>query len=235
MNKHHRRIVKDLNKYAGEANPTMAGDSYTGSNHFYYAVRVPTRRKLIKNWLRVNADLSDREKLTVVDSLFHGKSHEEKTIAAYLLGYCPGVRKLATHKMLEKWLYVLVGWAEVDALCQNIFTAEELLADWNNWEVWLIKQTKVQNISLRRSSLVFLTWPTVKSSDERLHDLAYQNIDTLKYESDILITKAISWLLRSMAETRPKSVVAYLEKNEDTLPKIAMRETRRKLKTGKKN
>ena len=233
--KYHQEILRELKKYKGEANPVMAGDSYTGSNHFYYAVRVPTRRKILKDWCKDNKDVSNRELLAVVDGLFSGKSHEEKTMAGYLLGMKPDVRKLVTHKMLEDWLKELVGWAEVDALCQNIFTADELLENWDEWKRWLKSQTKSKNVSLRRSSLVFLTWPTVKSGDKRLHGLAYENIEALKHETDILVTKAISWLLRSMCETKPKEVTAYLKKNEDTLPKIVVRETWRKLKTGKKN
>jgi 3-methyladenine DNA glycosylase AlkD len=73
------------------------------------------------------------------------------------------------------------------------------------------------------------------SDDPRFHHLAVETIDRLKPETPILITKAVSWLLRSMADRRPADVTRYLDANMATLPKIAIRETRTKLRTGTKS
>jgi 3-methyladenine DNA glycosylase AlkD len=70
--------------------------------------------------------------------------------------------------------------------------------------------------------------------DERLAEVAFRNIDRLKSEKAVLITKAISWLLRSMVKHYKADVASYIKKSADTLPKIAVRETMVKLKTGKK-
>ncbi|MDP2951009.1 MAG: DNA alkylation repair protein, partial [bacterium] len=64
--------------------------------------------------------------------------------------------------------------------------------------------------------------------------LAFENIEKLKPEKDILITKAISWLLRNLIKYHKKEVADYLKKNKNSLPKIAVRETEKKIKTGKK-
>jgi len=61
-----------------------------------------------------------------------------------------------------------------------------------------------------------------------------KNVEKLKTEKDVLITKAISWVLRSMILTNPEVVREYLEKNKDSLPRIALREATTKLLTGKK-
>ena len=91
-----------------------------------------------------------------------------------------------------------------------------------------------KNIHKRRASLVLLTFPVRKSQDKRLSDLAFTNIEKLKNENDILITKAISWLLRSLIANHRKEVEIYIDKNINSLPKIAIRETKRKLTTGRK-
>ena len=171
----------------------------------------------------------------LVDELFHGESHEEKTMGAYLLDYAPKARALVSTKQLDVWLGELTGWAEIDSLCQNVWQPEELLANWTAWQKFLLKLAKDHNVTMRRASLVLLVGPTWKSDDQRLHALAYRNIETLKGEKDILITKAISWLLRSMTDTHPKEVAAYIRKHQKSLPAIAVRETKRKLATGKKN
>jgi 3-methyladenine DNA glycosylase AlkD len=72
------------------------------------------------------------------------------------------------------------------------------------------------------------------SEDARLADFAFMNIDKLKKEREILVTKAISWLLRDLIKHNRPRVETYLKENEDTLPKIALRETRTKLLTGRK-
>jgi 3-methyladenine DNA glycosylase AlkD len=67
-----------------------------------------------------------------------------------------------------------------------------------------------------------------------LAQVAFKNVDRLKHEKEILITKAISWVLRSMVKHYRKPLQTYLKENADTLPKIALRETMTKLRTGKK-
>jgi 3-methyladenine DNA glycosylase AlkD len=73
------------------------------------------------------------------------------------------------------------------------------------------------------------------TDDGRLSALALQVIDTLKHEKEILITKAISWLLRSMIKNHKDLVSEYLKNERESLPKIALRETLVKIKTGVKN
>jgi 3-methyladenine DNA glycosylase AlkD len=72
----------------------------------------------------------------------------------------------------------------------------------------MAKEAKTEK---RRASLVMLVTAVAKSDDERLHQLAYKNIEVLKDEKDIFITKAISWLLRAMADIHPDAARAYIE------------------------
>ena len=72
------------------------------------------------------------------------------------------------------------------------------------------------------------------SQDPRLAELALEIVKRLEAERDILITKAISWLLRSLVAQHRGSVVRHLAAHETTLPSVAVRETRAKLRTGRK-
>ncbi len=234
MNPQHKKLLAEIKKHKGNGTQHTSSDSYILSGHAYYDVSVPIRRQIVKDWLNENKGISDKDFIAVLDSLYKGKSHEEKTIASYLLDYHHLHRKTIRPKKLNEWLDHLVGWAEVDSLCQNVFTADELLSDWKQWQALIRKLSKDKNINKRRASLVLLTGPTYRSSDRRLRDLAFEMIDTLKHEQPIIITKAISWLLRDMSVQHKKAVSEYLKKNESTLPKVAVRETWRKIKTGKK-
>jgi 3-methyladenine DNA glycosylase AlkD len=116
-----------------------------------------------------------------------------------------------------------------------VFGASELLADWPAWAALIENLAGDANINKRRAALVLLTRPTRTSDDPRFCDLAFQVIERLKAERPILITKAVSWLLRSMTARHARAVEAYLATNAQTLPAIAVRETRAKLRTGVKS
>jgi 3-methyladenine DNA glycosylase AlkD len=82
--------------------------------------------------------------------------------------------------------------------------------------------------------LVLLCKPLTRSDDKRLQALTFQLVNRIKSEKEILITKAISWILRSMVNLHLIPLKNYLAKNKQTLPAIAVRETLTKLQTGKK-
>jgi 3-methyladenine DNA glycosylase AlkD len=119
-------------------------------------------------------------------------------------------------------------------MCQSKFSATEVLTKWEKWKSLLTKLASDGNTHKRRASLVLLTKPVRDSGDARLADLAFATIDKLKQNREILVTKAISWLLRDLIKNHRQRVEKYLEENEDTLPRIAVRETRIKLLTGRK-
>ena len=98
----------------------------------------------------------------------------------------------------------------------------------------MIQFAKDKNIHKRRASLVLLCSPLRKSEDLRLAAISLQNVCRLKGEKEILITKAISWVLRSMVKHHRATLEMYLNE-ESGLPAIALRETMRVLKTGRKS
>ena len=156
-------------------------------------------------------------------------------IAARLLGVAPKLRAKINPQKLNYWLNFTHGWAEGDVLCQSNFTPEEILSDWKTWEKLLIKFSKDKNVQKRRASVVLLTKSVRNSSDKRFSNLAFKNTDLLKEEKDILITKAVSWILRALIKNHKEEVADYLDKNKNVLPKIAVREVTNKLTTGKKS
>jgi 3-methyladenine DNA glycosylase AlkD len=169
-----------------------------------------------------------------VDSLIHGPSSTEKVMGGILLDCATAQQSQFDPKIFDEWLDQLVGWAEVDAVCTGKFTIKSVPAQWNKWGKIIKRFAKSKNIQKRRASLVLFCSPIVHCQDEALADLAFQNIDLLKHEKEVLITKAISWLLRSMIKHHKSNVIEYLQDNAGALPSIAVRETTVKLNTGTK-
>jgi 3-methyladenine DNA glycosylase AlkD len=234
MNKHHAALLADIQKHQRKRRHSQANDSYLSSGHHYYDVSVPDRRRLSKDWLKQNKSIPHREFLTVVDSLVRGRSHEEKTVACILLACHATGRNEVGVKQLSGWLDHLVGWAEIDSLCAGVYPPEEILSDWASWQAFVRRLARDRNINKRRAALVFLTGPARVSADERIASLAFEVVDRLKGEREIIITKAISWLLRNLVQFHKKEVAQYIARNKDLLPAIAVRETARKIKTGRK-
>ncbi len=213
----------------------QANDSYSGSGHPFFNVSVPELRRIARTWLAAHRRDADADLIAVTDRLFRGEAYEEKVLGAILQQSNARIWRQLTPARADRWLDDLSGWAEIDSLCTGAFWTELMAAAWPAWRALIERLAGDPNINKRRSALVLLTAPTRMSDDARFRDLGFEVIERLKAERPILITKAVSWLLRSMAGRHGPAVAAYLEANAASLPAIAVRETRVKLATGTKS
>ncbi len=211
------------------------GFRYVGTTKPSYLLRAADLRQLYKDFAKRQPDLTADELVVLLDSLSQGKTYNEFVGIGLLLTEYPKLRETLDPRCLDRWLEHAEGWAEVDVICQLNYTGREMLADWESWKALLIAFAEDENIHKRRAALVLLTKPLRESDDPRLADLAFSNVDGLKAEKNILITKAVSWVLRSLIKHHRTAVQNYLDTNEGGLPKIAVRETRHKLVEGVKS
>lgn len=230
----HRDILQRIKKNSGKPTKHTFSDSYLGNNHVRYPIAMPALRAIARDWMQAHRDLNTKELVALLTAMIEGESSTEKCMAGIMLGYATAEQKKFHPEIFDSWLDHLIGWVEVDSVCTGDYTKTQVHAEWPAWKKLLAKLSKDSNINKRRASLVFLCSPISRVQDDRMADTAFRNIDRLKSEKAILITKAISWLLRSMIRHYREEVSAYMEANAETLPKIAVRETRVKLETGKK-
>jgi 3-methyladenine DNA glycosylase AlkD len=232
----HARLLAEIRAAAPLARDgPPQRDSYGGSGHPFYRLGVPERRAIARAWVARRRGADPTDTLAVIDSLFAGDSHEEKTMPGFILAMDRTIRRAVRPSDLDRWLGELNGWAEIDCLCQSVFTAEDLAADWPAWKGLIERLAGDANINKRRAALVLMNAPVRGSDDPRFRDLALETLDRLKGERDILITKAVSWLLRTMTGRHRAIVEDYMAREADRLPKVAVRETRLKLATGTKS
>lgn len=237
MNKYHQEILEEIKKVsASNHKPHKWFDvgKYMGTSKPMFNISNPQVRTIIKDWIKAHKDISVETLVEVLNSLFQGESHTERSLGGKILEYLPRQRRQLDPELIEKWLIGAEGWGEVDSLCQSSFGVSEVLEKWDKWEKLFNKLVGDKDVHKRRAALVLLVRPIRESSDTRLEKRAFTNLDQLKGEKDILITKAVSWLLRSLIMYHHAAVAGYLEDNKKILPKIALRETQRKLLTGKK-
>lgn len=236
-NPHHQEILKRLRGSSGKKikRDVEFERKYVGTDKICYSLRSAEKDLVVREFLRKHHNLSLKEFVALLNSLYKGESHEELSIAGKLLEQSSKFKKDLDINLLDRWLNNVKGWSEVDSLCQSNFGAKEMLSRWQEWERLVRKLSRDKNIHKRRASLVLLTKVTRESADLRPAKIAFTNIEKLKGEKDVLITKAISWLLRDLIKHHRKDLEAYLKKNAESLPKIAVRETMNKLKTGRKS
>ncbi len=227
-------IKSPLSKGDLEGLNTQWVQKYLGSNKIFHGFNTRQIVNLAKNIIKDN-NLTDSQIIDLSTSLYkNGTTYTEIAIAAVILGQSKTLLKNFDPTHLDLWLNYTHGWAENDVLCQSNFSAEILLNNWINWEKILKQFNQDKNINKRRASLVLLTKSVRQSDDLRLSKIAFKNIENLKSETDILITKAVSWLLRSLVTFHKTEVLDYLAKNKESLPKIAYREALSKALTGRK-
>ena len=234
-NKHHSELLTLIRKHSGKPTQHTFLDGYLGNDHKRYAISMPLLRVLAKDWMRSHRELTTEIFSTLVTSLIRGESSTEKILAGILFDYATKDQRLAFEpRRISRWLNHLSGWAEVDTVCTNKVTVKEIPSRWQEWKKVLGELSKSSNINKRRASLVLLCAPLRSTQHDDMADVAFANINRLKKEKEVLITKAISWVLRSMIRYNRERLVGFLESNQTSLPAIAVRETRITLETGKK-
>ena len=234
INPLHAEILKLIRKKSGKPTQHTFLNSYLGNDHPRYPISSGPLREIAKEWMRAHRNLSPDEFADVLTSLIEGESCTEKMMAGILMGYSQKPQRTFNPELFDQWLDHLVGWVEIDTLCTGPFPTTQLTADWPKWKKLIVKLSKDANINKRRASLVLFCSPVSRVRDERLAQEAFRRIDRLKSEKEVMITKAVSWLLRSMVKHYKNEVLEYVRENNDTLPKIAVRETVVKLETGRK-
>ncbi|WP_333820217.1 DNA alkylation repair protein [Ohtaekwangia sp.] len=234
VNAHHTEILAAIQKNSGKASQHTFQDSYLGNTHPRYAIRAPVLRTIARAWMKQHRDLSAIAFAKLLTSLIEAESSTEKCMAGILLDYSTDEQRNFDPALFDHWLDHLIGWAEVDAVCTGDYTAYEIDGRWKKWKPLLRKFSKSANIQKRRASLVLCCSPVRRQAYPEMAAIIFENIDRLKSEKEILITKAISWILRSMVKHHAALVQAYIDANFDTLPRIAIRETQVVLNTGKK-
>lgn len=230
----YRHLCTEITSQVQASLSSFDVSHYLGSPRASLNISTPDLRKVLKKFTKDHADLSQKEWLALLDQLNAGDTFQEKAAVGYLLEYYPDFRRQIDPSKLAAWLEDRVGWGEVDVLCQSSFTPDDLLNQWSAWQRTLDALAHSTNINQRRASLVLLVKALQQSDDQRLLTQALRTLPKLETERHILITKAVSWVLRAMIKHHPQVVKAYLAEHRDTLPSIAYRETYAKLTTGRK-
>jgi 3-methyladenine DNA glycosylase AlkD len=233
-NRFHQELLNLIVKNSGKPTQHTFLDAYLGNDHLRYPIDNPTLRKIARVWMRSHKDLERDAFVMLLTSLIEGESCTEKMMAGFLLEYSANPQRTFHPAIFDEWLDHLVGWVEIDTLCAGDFVRTELPLQWPKWKKLILRLSKDANINKRRAALVLFCSPITRVKVDDMAEVALKVVERLKSEKEVIITKAVSWVLRSMIKHHRAAVDDYLAENVDTLPRIAVRETRAKLTTGRK-
>ncbi len=228
-----QRLLEEIQARADTAYAQVVGRAVS-SPLKVYGLRVWEIRQIVKSWCADHEGISLQDLLPLVETLWTRQSREERLVALELLMHyrrlLPELRwTWFDHKQqdLDDWeltdvlgVGVLGPWVAHDPE-QRTGHLHQLVLD---EDVWSRRLGLVATVGLYRT----------RKEAETL-SLALSLIDQVKEQQHPIITKAISWVLRVLTKDHAEQVVAYLEENEDSLPRLVVREVRNKLQTGRKN
>lgn len=224
-----------LDQFAAHADTTyQAGQIMVMKTQLrLYGVRVPQLRRLSDDWQRAHKGIARDDLLAMVEALWISESYEERFMAIELLGRNKQVILNLSWDHFDRWRHLVDNWGLDDGLATTIFgpwIATDLPGRLGYLQTLIVDPV----VWSRRLGLV-TTVPLNRDLSTAQPELTFALIDQVKTERHPMITKAVSWALRTMIRLYPDQVAAYLDANADPLPSHAVREVRNKLETGLKS
>ncbi len=204
------------------------------TKHKLYGVRIPKLRQIAKDWYKQNKDLNLKSFIELFSVLWKDKSREERTIAIELLNFYKEHIPNISKQSINDWIKSLDNWEETDGFALYL-VGRWMLSDMDKLQGYLWELIEDENVWLRRVAVVatieFNDWKNDKANPE----LTFKLIDVVKEDKHPMITKAVSWAIRTLIKEHKDEVATYMEKNSSVLAKHVVREVNNKLTSGLKN
>lgn len=192
-------------------------------DHFpFFGIMTTGRRELMREHMGMHGAPPLEELPAIARSAFAVPQREMHQVAVDLL--MKHAKKLTSEHLplLEELITTKSWWDSVDALAVHVVGV--ILKKYPKEIVkWNARWVRSDDLWLNRTAIIFqLRW---KEDTDR--SLLFANIERHASHKDFFIRKAIGWALRSLAETDPASVKAFVRAHK--LSPLSEREALRKL------
>lgn len=199
----------------------------------FYGVKVGELRRLARSWAREHPEVSPTQVIELCDGLWSITVREEMVLACLILERKPAALDGLTPTNFDSWRKSLDNWETTDQLGQVVLAQwvtsrpqqrlkelERLAAASDPWSRRL---GLVGTIGLARGDRARRYWPRTGKL-----------ILKLSRDREAAMPKAISWVLRENLRHCAAEVSEFVDLHAEELPAVAVRETRKKLVSGKK-
>jgi 3-methyladenine DNA glycosylase AlkD len=182
-------------------------------------------RREVKSFVKQHPALSHAELVELVEALWAKPVHERRMAAVLLLEAYPELVEPGDLRLLERLVRESKTWAYVDGLAGDVLG--QLLVRRPDAAAELDRWAKDQDFWVRRAALLAQIKP-LKDGAPFARFGGYA--DAMLDEKEFFIRKAIGWVLRETAKTRPDEVFEWLAPRSDRASGVTMREAVKYLK-----
>ena len=204
----HIYLTKIKKIYASNADATIAkgAKAYLLNQFEFYGIKTPVRRKICKDFYKVNPIKDHNELSRLIKECFDEPQREIHYFAIELLGYHHKLWSKKTIPLIEWMVTHQSWWDSVDST--NSFVISKFFLKFpDQIESTTVKWNQSRNKWLQRMSLLFQLTYKKKTNTT----LLTQYIKNCQLEEDFFIRKAIGWALRAYAYTDSKWVVQFIK------------------------
>ena len=190
----------------GTAERAAHEQRYLKSSLHHYGTPVPVTRRLVKAFLRGQADLTRPQLRATVEDLWARGVHEARVAAVELLIARVSLLGPDDLPMLERLLRTSGTWALVDGLAPDV--VGPLRTRYPEVEATLDAWATDPDFWLRWSALLAFLGPL--RGGEAVFERFAQLADAMLEDRAFFIRKAIGWALRERGKCAPDEVYAWL-------------------------
>lgn len=209
-------------KRQADAEKAAAMCAYMKGHFPFFGIMATERRALVKEHMALHGSPALDELPAIARSAFALPERELHQVAVDLLVKHAKKLKPEHLPLVEDLITTKSWWDSVDALAVHVVGVilkkhPKEIAKWN--KRWIGSN----DLWLNRTAIIFqLNWE--KDTDQAL---LFANIERHVAHRDFFIRKAIGWSLRTLAETDPEAVKAFVRSHQ--LAPLSAREALRKL------
>ncbi|MBU1747103.1 MAG: DNA alkylation repair protein [Chloroflexi bacterium] len=227
-----KHLLEQVEPYADPKHADRMRE-YAPTTRRVYGLRVADLRVIDRAWRRAHRDVTHEDLLALAEALWHGESREEWLLATLLLEGYKGHTADLPQSLLDRWRRDLENWEQTDCLGWVVGLWFAANPDARQDYLWTLLAD--EDVWSRRLALVTTARVNRGEWGLTIPDLTLQLVDQVKAERHPMITRAVSWALRSLITHHQALVVAYLDENRETLAGHVVREVNNKLRTGLKS
>ncbi len=199
-----------------------------------FGVYTADLRGVVRRFKKVLKPQSAEQVLELAQRLIRENVTECRQVAYELVAGHKLAREALNESMVEALGRGIDNWACVDSFCCNIAglawregrISDALISRWaSSDDLWWRRAAVVSTVALNTKSRGGTGDPA----------RTFAVCAPLLEDPEVMVQKAISWAIRELVPWDRKSVVSFLDQNQESVSARVRREVTTKLETGRKN
>ena len=210
-----RVLVRELHKHR-KSPGALQLQSYLGSPYPVLGVPTTAMRNIVGDYFKTHRDMSTTQLNALANSLWKGKTFEEKVLAIGLLNRFHKILDGRTWRMMDKWIQQAKGWALCDSLGSGPISTM-LYKDASKFRN-ILTWTRARNFWRRRISTYALRDMVYAKELNRPFAL----LEKLLYDEEFWVQRAVGTWLRECWKRDKRKTEGFLLKHSKGLPRVTI-------------